>query len=57
MDLQAKLATLTAERQEKDAIRARALQAADEASLQIAVLDGAIGIVTELLKEQADGHA
>ena len=53
MDFHAKHAELTAELQKTEAVRQRALRAADEATHQIAVLTGALAIVTEL--RDADG--
>jgi hypothetical protein len=55
MDAKTKHAELTASLQDAKQLQQRALRAADDATLQIARLEGALSIVTELLKDAHDG--
>lgn len=56
MDLQAKRTALETELAQVIALRDRSLRAADTASLQIARIEGALGLVKEL-QEAPDGQS
>lgn len=55
-NLQERRDKLIADIQRVEAVKQRALSSADDATMQILIMRGALGVVEELLKE-SDGHA